>query len=102
MNSNINSSASNDEGYNGYSNRQTWTVSLWLDNDNSTYSMLLDWAKEMESQGELADRVKDYIEEGNPLADEASLYSDLLNHAIAMTDWFEVVDRYWNELRGEG
>lgn len=31
-------------------------------------------------------------EDGNPLIDEASLWSDLLGHALGQVDWFALVD----------
>jgi hypothetical protein len=36
------------------------------------------------------DALKEWIEDENPLAENASAYSDLLGWAIGQTDWAEV------------
>lgn len=83
--------------YNGYSSKFTWLVSLWLDNDYGLYSLLREWAKEVKSKQQLADQVKDFVEEQNPLAAEASMYSDMMSYTIALVDFNEVVEGYWEE-----
>lgn len=40
----------------------------------------------------LADLIKEYVEEENPLSENASLYSDLLNSAIGECDWRSIAE----------
>jgi hypothetical protein len=38
------------------------------------------------------------VEDGNPLAGEASVYSDLLNASISEVNWKEIANGYIEEL----
>jgi hypothetical protein len=46
---------------------------------------------------QLANELKEMVEDGNPLASEASVYSDLLNASISEVNWKEIA----NNLLGE-
>ncbi|KKK52158.1 hypothetical protein LCGC14_3107720, partial [marine sediment metagenome] len=90
--------------YNGWSNYETWNVALWLDNDQGTQDMLREWAEEVWKDAEetpyltreqyatrtLADQIEEYIEENNPLAGEASMYSDILTANLHEVNWGEI------------
>jgi hypothetical protein len=78
--------------YNGWTNRETWLVSLWLNNDQSSYGVLLealgrngyDFTKAEWLKSKLEDIMYDL-----PLG--ASLWSDLLGTALAKVNWLEVI-----------
>lgn len=97
--------------YQGWKNYETWAVALWVDNEESTQNMVLEWVDELrgtESEQvkegiwtadealrfNLAERLKEWVEENNPVASEASMYSDLMGAAISEVDWQEVADHY--------
>lgn len=93
--------------YNGYVNYQTWNVSLWLDNDEGSYNYYSELACELldDNDGDkdktlyqLADRIKSDLEENNPL-DGASVYTDLLTHALGMVEWQDVADSFIDSAR---
>lgn len=82
--------------YNGWSNRETWLASLWLNNQWILYSQLLNAKKldETESvQAEwLAERVYEQLDwylEG----EDASLWVDMLRTAFNRVDWCEVINK---------
>jgi len=88
--------ATNNEGYQGWTNRETWTVNLWLMNDESNYALLCDVLKQKADDQEAADLLRDLIEDDtNDLlkAKEiaSSMASDLLTHALAEVNWLEIV-----------
>lgn len=89
-------------GYNGWKNYETWNVSLWLDNEPATY----EGAREIVAQAfdddpeyprvTAADALRDYV--GGMLPDlGASFAADLLGHAFAQVEWFEIVDAIRSE-----
>ena len=100
------------EKYNGWSNYETWAVALWLDNDAGTYEYVRElthdtydnaraeryFTREERARLDLEDALKEYIEENNPLANNASMYSDLLSAAISSVNWREIAGNYIDEL----
>lgn len=83
--------------YNGYKNYQTWNVALWLDNEQGTNEMLYDLANnsKLESNYANADLLKEYVEAcAEPILEGASMFSDLLGHALANVDYLEIIETH--------
>jgi len=79
--------------YNGWSNRETWLASLWLNNDQGSYEMLAEVLARSESDFKKAEWLKSEIEEEMyDLPLEASLWSDLLGTALTSVNWLEVIE----------
>lgn len=89
--------------YSGWTNYETWNCKLWLDNDEGSQELQQDflksaqhtkkvsvWTDEENVKFNLADLLKDYIEENNPLADSATMYSDIMTAALQEIDWNEI------------
>jgi len=92
--------------YNGWTNYETWNVALWIDNDQGSYSLRCEWAQEAyddnkddldAAKRQLADTIKDFVEENNPVTD-ASMYSDLLSAAISEVNWYEIAENWLDEV----
>lgn len=79
--------SADERGYNGWTNYATWNVHLWLTNDPQTDAAVRSLAQRASSLYEAAQAVRTYVEERNPLADDASLYTDLLSNALSTVDW---------------
>jgi len=87
--------------YNGWTNYETWTVKLWIDNDDSFIWGLLIEAYQDDGNGKkdvygLAQRIREEIEEGNPL-DEPSMYNQLLSAALSEVNWQEIAQSLLEE-----
>lgn len=105
--------------YQGWTNYETWNVALWIDNDRGAYDMAWEWAADAWEAAEkpegyhhsltrgdharriLADQIQELVEDGNPLASDASMYSDMLAAAISEVNWSEIA-KGWIEGSGEG
>ncbi len=103
---------SEDRTYNGWSNRETWLVKLWLDNDEGDYSYWREAAEEIvngSKEGEdatgdekrdaaysLAKRLEEEITEAAP--EVKGLWSDLLSTALGSVDWQEIAEAMVEDL----
>ncbi len=100
-----------DSSYNGWSNYETWVVNLWLGNDEGSYNTCRLLAQRCFAEAvadqvlsrkeracyQLANEMKEMIEDGNPLAGEASVYSDLLNASMSEVNWKEIANSFLEE-----
>ena len=103
------------ERYNGWTNHQTWAISLWLTNDKYSDEMVREMAENAWKGAEadrhltrleratidLSEMLRAHIEEMNPLADEASLFSDLMSSALSDVDWRELAENFLSDVEKE-
>jgi hypothetical protein len=89
--------------YQGWKNYETWCVALWIDNEEGLYHEVCDMVHSMrfKEMYEIADTLKDYIEEMNPLSGDASMWSDLLGAALSEVDWIEIAEHYKDDEEEE-
>jgi hypothetical protein len=91
---------------NGWKNYATWNVALWIDNDQGSYSTRCEMAQKCwdntldkeDAKCSLAESLKDYVEEMNPIRDQSSLFNDLLNAALGEVDWYEIADSFLDDV----
>lgn len=80
--------------YNGWSNRETWLVNLWLTNDPASEALLRKAQKAGNSTFAQANWLEDRLnEELNERSSESSLWADLLRTAFCRINWVEVVEK---------
>jgi hypothetical protein len=79
--------------YNGFKNRETWLISLWLNNDQDSYELLSNVLGLSTSSTRKSEKLHNLVEDQMyDLELEASLWSDLLSTALAKVDWLEVIE----------
>jgi len=79
--------------YNGWVNRETWLVSLWLNNDEINYQLLSDILKLNVSSSSKAERLQELVEDQmSDLELGTSLFSDLLSTSLSKVDFLEVIE----------
>lgn len=101
--------------YQGWKNYETWAVALWIDNERSDYEYWREVAEELKRQVEeegsssehwspeesvkydLANTLKESFEEAHPLADQPSVWSDLLSGALSEVNWDEIAESFLEE-----
>lgn len=98
--------------YNGYTNYETWSVSLWIDNDEGTYNYIQDSLtdiynnaesseylnKDQSAIKEMESFLENWVEENNPIQD-ASMYSDLLGAAISSVNFYEIAENWLETIK---
>lgn len=100
-----------EQGYNGWSNYETWCVSLWLGNDEGLYNATRGMAEgygEEYNERELAVRpfaaeLAEYVDELAEMTcagcrSGASFVADLLGAALSEVDWQEIARNLLSEL----
>ena len=94
----------NNETYNGYSNKETWLVRLWLDNDEISHAYVMEgimFSFRTDFQAAtLAQYLRHMVLSANPETD-ASLYCDLIKSALSRINFGELADSYLNDYRKE-
>jgi hypothetical protein len=88
-----------EDGYNGWSNYETWLVNLWWENDPETYDFAQTLTEGAKDVWELANEIKEATEEGQVPNLGSTLAADLLNAALSEVDWDEIARAWWEGWR---
>jgi len=89
-----------DNTYNGHKNYETWSVALFIDNEQYTQEEIRELVASEVNLYRLADRLKDYVTdimcEGE--LREPCLASQLLQSALDNVAWTELAHKYQQEV----
>ena len=87
-----------EQGYNGWDNYETWCVNLWLSsNDQETVNIIHELVAEADTPYSAGQAIREYVEDLNPVGDQASMFTDLLNGALSVVNWGEVAQAFTEE-----
>lgn len=109
------------EKYNGWANYETWCVNLWLTNDEKSYNQVHSMARECWLQssdknpneftdregnarimlGEALEHLVSEEQAQDWMSDQASLFADILNHALGRVEWFEIANSLLEDIDKE-
>lgn len=98
------------DGYNGWSNYETWNVALWMDNDGSD-SYWRECAQQCVDDTDTDDNTEDrkndatlalskQIEEYHQKAmpELRGTFADLLGAALSSCNWYEIAGHYVDDI----
>ena len=77
-------------GYNGWSNRETWIISLWMTGDQGYYEQLCEIISSHSDLSDQAEALEDWIRFEYD-GEYSSLWADLINNSLAEVNWYEIV-----------
>ena len=85
--------------YNGWANRSTWLVALWLDNDPYTYGEARTLALATDNPHDAGDAVKCFVEgmQEEMVKPAFGLFTDLVTQAMCEVDWLKIGKHYREE-----
>lgn len=103
------------QGYNGWTNYETWCVNLWIENEEGSQADLLERAEEAyrDAEGDveaaaigLADSLKEEYESAESdvlerAGVENSVWADLLSAALSEVSWHEIAKNAIDSLDTE-
>jgi len=87
-----------EQGYNGWTNYETWCVNLWLTNDQELYhyAMMFDSADSLRQA--IIDDVYNLIDDQSTIdTNIAMMFQNLLIASLQSVNWYEIYD----SLHGE-
>jgi hypothetical protein len=93
------------DGYNGYTNYETWCVQLHLDNEQPSQEYWAQLAREClesdayDAQFNLAGIMKETVESECP--DLPGFYGDLVRAALSDVNWNEIAGHYIDAAKEE-
>ena len=92
-----------DDTYNGWKNKETWLVNVWLNNDYEMYQYYLGRVTDAwNNNGNVMEELKEivweiYREEHR----EFGLINDLIETSLSNVDWSRLAEHYIEEIQEE-
>lgn len=78
--------------YNGWTNRETWVVNLWLTNEECYYYQLCEIIKNNDTVADRAEELESYVQLLLDVDGSIGMNGDLLSTALGRVNWYEIAD----------
>lgn len=79
--------------YNGWTNRETWLVNLWLSNDMGSYDFLQQICKKDRETWQKAEELEAHFHNQlENMYDEPTFWSDFIGTTLDRVDWYRVIE----------
>lgn len=86
-------------GYCGWSNYETWLVSLWLNNDEGYYREMVEILQEHNDVDSRANALKEWLDLLHEELEITNLWSDMVASVLWKVNWHEIADSNTEEVR---
>ena len=92
-----------DETYNGWKNKETWLVNVWLNNDYEMYQYYLGRVTDAwNNNGNVMEELKEIVWEiYRDEHRESGLINDLIATSLNNVDWSRLAEHYIEEIQEE-
>jgi len=88
-----------DSTYNGWTNWETWNFKLWLDNEESTYRVVLELIGAKTTTMQLSRDLELWAEEMMITTGlESGFFADACNSALRRVNFYEIAEWYLEEV----
>lgn len=74
--------------YNGWSNRETWLVNLWMTGDQQLCDIIASHSDPYDQAEALEDWIRFEYD-----GDYSSIWADLINNSLAEVNWYEIIEK---------
>lgn len=87
--------------YNGWTNKPTWAVALWINNDQGLQETVFEAARNNDKDNPylLAGWLQDFFTDELYPDFPTSMYSDLLNWSLAYVDWDSLAEHFIEDAK---
>lgn len=83
------------EKYNGWTNYETWNVNLWLGDDSELEELVENAGNVWDGADAIKNHVDGLLEDSyGELATGASMFTDLMRHALDSVNWRELAEHH--------
>ena len=81
------------KAYNGWSNYESWLVSLWLTNDEARYNFLESICRRYDTNEKRASNLEYLMrDQMESELEESDMWAELLTTALNCVNWLEVIE----------
>ena len=78
--------------YNGWSNRETWIINLWITGDQVYYEQPCEIISSHNNLDDQAEALEDWTRFEHD-GEYSSIWADLINNSLAEVDWYEIIEK---------